>query len=269
MERKGLVAVTLTTSQLPTTSLEGKEPSKLYYGVLGSLVVHDNGRLVTPTAPKAATVLSILLLRANHVVLAESLMEEIWGETPPSSAASTVQTYIYHLRCSLGRETIDTHPRGYSLSLGDTDCDLFEFRSRVRQGRRLLELGRAHDAVTEFRAGLSLWRGHPLDNLPAGSFLQPHISHLEEERRRATQLRVEAEFVAGHHRELIGELKVLVADDPYNEWLHARLIEALSLSGRRRDALAAYQSLRRLLAEDLGLRPTKELRDLETRVLAG
>jgi len=259
--------VALTTSEHQVLLAEREAPSTLYYGVLGSLVVYDNNRIATPTAPKAARVLAILLLRANHLVLASSLIDEIWGERPPPSAASTLQTYIYHLRCALGRNVIETHPRGYSLALGQADFDLFQFRSRVGQGRRLLALGRPHDALAELRAGLSLWRGESLNNLPAGDILQPYIAQLDEERRRATQLRVEAEFVAGYHRELIGELKMLVSDDPYNEWLHARLIEALSLSGRRRDALSAYESLRKLLAEHLGLEPTQELRDLERRVL--
>lgn len=254
------------TSEPRPIPAEAGSPT-LYFGVLGSLVVHADGRVATPTAPKAARVLAILLLRANRLVLAESLMEEIWAETPPPSAASTLQTYIYQLRCALGRDFIATHPRGYSVTVSEDSLDLFQFRARMTEGRRLLEAGRPQEAVAELRSGLSLIRGAPLDNLAAGNVLQPHIAELEEQHRRATQCRLEAEFAAGHHLELIGELKALIFDDPYNEWLHARLIEALSLSGRRRDALSAYESLRKLLSEHLGLQPTQALRDLERQVI--
>jgi DNA-binding SARP family transcriptional activator len=101
----------------------------------------------------------------------------------------------------------------------------------------------------------------------AGRLLELEIQHLEEEHRRAAELTIEAAFAAGRHREVIGDLKQMTAEDPYNEWLHARLIEALTLAGRRREALHVYSTLRTLLAEQLGLDPMRELRDLERYVL--
>jgi DNA-binding SARP family transcriptional activator len=100
-----------------------------------------------------------------------------------------------------------------------------------------------------------------------GRVLEVDIQHLEEERRRAAELLIEAAFAAGRHRDFIGTLKKMVADDPYNEWLHARLMEALTLTGRRREALHFYDGLRRLLADQLGLHPMPELRALERQVL--
>jgi DNA-binding SARP family transcriptional activator len=237
------------------------------YRILGPIEVHDGIRTATPTAPKTASVLAVLLVHPNHLVLTETLMEEIWGEDLPASASTTLQTYIYHLRGALGRDTIATRPGGYVLPVADEDLDLLQFRAKVRHGRRLLDAGHADEALEELRGGLGLWKGQPLSNVRCGRVLELDLQHLEEERRRAAELSVEAAFAAGRHREVIADLRRLIANDPYNEWLHARLIEALTLVGRRRDALQAYTSLRRLLAEQLGLDPMRELRELKRQIL--
>jgi SARP family transcriptional regulator, regulator of embCAB operon len=209
----------------------------------------------------------MLLVHANRLVLTETLMEEIWGENPPASASTTLQTYIYQIRGALGRGTIMTRPGGYSLPVEEAELDLLRFRSKTLQARRLLDLGRPDEALDELRWALSLWKGRPLSNVRCGSVLELDLQHLEEERRRAAEMSVEAAFAAGRHREVIADLRLLIANDPYNEWLHARLIEALTLAGRRRDALQAYTSLRHLLAEHLGLDPMQELRELERQIL--
>jgi DNA-binding SARP family transcriptional activator len=194
-------------------------------------------------------------------------MEEIWGDDPPTSANTTLQTYIYQIRCALGRGTIETRPGGYCFAVEESVVDLLQFRAHVTCGQHLLRLNRPEEALDELYAGLVLWRGRPLSNVQIGSVLELDVQHLEEERRRAAELWVEASFSTGRHREIIGDLKLLTAEDPYNEWLHGRLIEALALSGRRRDALSAYASLRKSLAEHLGLEPMRELQELERKVL--
>lgn len=238
------------------------------YRILGPLEVHeDDTEVTTPTAPKTASVLAMLLLHANRLVLAEALMEEIWCGQPPLSANTTLQTYIYQIRCALGREVIETRPGGYVFPVDESDLDLLVFRSGVDEGQRLLKLGRPDEALVVLSANMTLWRGRPLTNVRVGRMLEADLQHLEEERRRAAELLIEAAFAAGRHRDVIGTLKQMTAEDPYNEWLHARLIEALTLTGRRREALHVYDGLRRLLAEHLGLDPMQELRELERQVL--
>jgi DNA-binding SARP family transcriptional activator len=237
------------------------------YFILGPLEVLRDSEIRTPTAPKTASVLALLLLNAGRLVLTETLMEDIWLDAPPPSAATTLQTYIYQIRCLLGRDVISTRPGGYVFPVDEPDLDLLAFRARFAAGRRLLSAGRALEALDELQAALALWRGSPLTNVRAGRVLELEIQQLEEERRRAAELCVEAAFAAGHHRHVIADLKHMVAEDPYNEWLHARLIEALTVAGRRREALSVYSGLRKLLAEQLGLDPMRELRELERHVL--
>ena len=237
------------------------------YRILGSLEVHDGTRLVTPTAPKTASVMSVLLLHANQLVLTDSLVEEIWNGDPPQSANTTLQTYVYQIRCALGREVVETRPRGYYMPAEEDEHDLLLFRARVARGRQLLDADRPDEALSVLRSALGLWRGMPFSNVRVGPVLELDLPLLEEERRGAAELTIEAAFAAGRHREVIADLKLLITGDPYNEWLHARLIEALTVAGRRREALTAYESLRKMLAEHLGLDPMREVRELERQVL--
>jgi SARP family transcriptional regulator, regulator of embCAB operon len=92
---------------------------------------------------------------------------------------------------------------------------------------------------------------------------------LEENRLGVLEQRIEADMLIGRHRDLVGELKGLVATHPLHEWFYARLIIALHLSGRRVEALGVYQNLRRGLQEELGLDPTTELQQIHRAVLVG
>jgi DNA-binding SARP family transcriptional activator len=240
------------------------------YRILGPLEVgqcEGCAEVAAPTAPKTASVLAMLLLHANRLVLAEALVEEIWGDHPPASANTTLQTYIYQIRCALGRDAIETRPGGYVFPVAESDLDVLVFRAGVDSGQQLLELGLPDEALVTLTANMALWRGRPLTNVRVGRMLETDLLHLEEERRRAAELLIEAAFAAGRHRDIIGTLKRMVGEDPYNEWLHARLIQALTLTGRRREALHVYDGLRRRLAEQMGLDPMLELRELERQLL--
>src|SRR5207249_5603424 len=108
------------------------------------------------------------------------------------------------------------------------------------------------------RRALGLWRGPGLANVRRGSLLEAHAVHLEEQRMRTLELRIQADVELGRYRELIGEMRSLVAVHPLNEWFHGQLIMALSHSGRRGEALQAYQDLRRTLSNQLGVDPQPE-----------
>jgi DNA-binding SARP family transcriptional activator len=240
------------------------------YRVLGPLELEAPDGVddvAAPTAPKTTSVLAMLLLHANRLVLTDALIDEIWGDRPPLSASTTLQTYIYQIRCALGRGCIETRPGGYVFPVGESELDLLVFKAGADEGERLLKLGRPAEALEVLSSTMELWRGRPLTNVRVGQVLEADLQHLEEERRRAAELLIEAAFAAGRHRDHIGTLKKMAAEDPYNEWLHARLIQALTLTGRRREALHVYDGLRRLLADQLGLHPMPELRELERQVL--
>ncbi|MFF4775699.1 AfsR/SARP family transcriptional regulator [Microtetraspora fusca] len=246
----------------------------LEFKVLGALEVLHDGRHCTPTPPKVLRVLAVLLLRANRVVPVETLIEELWGDSPARTAITTTQTYIYQLRKLIGRrstgsteEILVTKWPGYLLRVPEGSLDAEVFDRLLARGRAELDEGRPEQAAETLREALAFWTDSPLANVPQGRILAAYASSLEEQRMRAIELRIRADSQLGRHAELIGELRDLVVEHPFNEWLHGQLISALNQVGRRSDALRAYQSVRSTLHKELGLEPSAQLQRLQHEVL--
>ncbi|MCA2219202.1 AfsR/SARP family transcriptional regulator [Jidongwangia harbinensis] len=247
------------------------------FKILGPLAVTSGGRVCTPTAPRVRTVLALLLLQSGRVVPVSTMIGELWGDQPAKSALTTVQTYIYHLRKLFARERLETperrllisHPNGYELRLPPDALDLDVFGRLVDEGRRELNAGRPDRAAGPLHRALGLWTGPALTNVTTGPLVQMHLLQLEEQRIRALELRIQSDLELGRHRELTGELRLLVGTHPLNEWFHRQLIVVLDRCGRRADALRAYQQVRRLLNDELGIDPSAELQRLHRQVLAG
>jgi DNA-binding SARP family transcriptional activator len=161
-----------------------------------------------------------------------------------------------------------TKAPGYLLRIRRGQLDAGEFTDRVAEGRRLLDAGAVTEAQRELREALNLWTGPPLSNVTLGSRLEAWAVHLEEQRLRALELRIETDIRLGRHRELVCDLRSLVVTHPLHEWFHAQLIWALSASGRRSEALQAYRTLRGILSEQLGLEPSPDVQRLHQDVLA-
>jgi DNA-binding SARP family transcriptional activator len=242
--------------------------------VLGPLEVTDDSKTLTPSAPKLRSLLALLALRHDHVVTRGALMEELWGDDPPISALATLQTYIYQLRRLLagvradGREVLVTKPLGYVVHLGPDDLDLEVFERLVEQGREALEDGSPERAAALLSQALRMSTVSPLSDVDAGPVLSAHVNQLNERKLQAVELRIEADLQLGRHRELISELKALTVEHPFHEYFCARLMVTLERSGRRSEALEAYQNLRRTLVSELGIEPSASLRGLQEALLA-
>ncbi|WP_205718471.1 AfsR/SARP family transcriptional regulator [Actinomadura sp. WMMA1423] len=251
----------------------------LRFKLLGPLeVAGGGGSAFAPTAPRVLNTLALLLVRADRVVPLDTIIEELWGDDPPRSAARTAQTYVYQIRrwltseAAAGRGDEDvllTRPPGYMLRVSPEQLDLSRFDRLLSKGRGMLQDGRSAEAVEPLCDALDLWTGPPMANVELGRVLESHAAALDEHRAHALNLRIEADLRLGRHRELIGELRSLVALKPYDEWYHALLVCSLARSGRRYDALEAFHSARHILAEDLGLSPSPELSEVHAAVLQG
>ncbi|WP_412738691.1 AfsR/SARP family transcriptional regulator [Krasilnikovia sp. MM14-A1259] len=236
----------------------------------------DDGASFAVNASKTSQVLALLLVRCPETVSVDTLISELWGERPPRSAVTTLQTYIYHARRMLSRELpgdqrgiVLTRSPGYGVQVAPDDIDVNLFEKAVRRGRDLLEKGDAEQGVSVLSEGLGLWRGPAFAGLVVGDVLGTHVAHLEELRIQAVGLRIAAERSLGRHLELVPELRALVKAHPLNELFHAHLIEVLYDSGRRAEALEAYQQLRQVLDRELGVEPTREMQRLQRAVLHG
>jgi DNA-binding SARP family transcriptional activator len=238
------------------------------FRMLGPLEVLDADGVVTVGGAKQRALLAVLLLHANETLSADRLMDELWGDELPPTAAKTVQVYISRLRRALGAAgTIATREHGYELRLDPAALDVHRFERGLATGREELAAGRPASAAAALGDALALWRGPPLADLADERFAQREALRLEELRVAALEGLTEAELALGHHAHLIERLERLVAEHPYRERLRAQLMLALYRCDRQADALAAYRDARRVLADELGLEPGERLRELQQAIL--
>ena len=216
---------------------------------------------------KQRALLAVLLLNANHTVSRDRLIDDIWGDEVPDSAAKMVQIHVSQLRKVLPCDMLRTRPSGYSLELEPDALDVHRFERLAAGGRSALADGDLAEASSRLREALALWRGPALAGL-SEPFARAECRRLEELRLAALEDRIEAELALGRHADLVAELEALVAREPLRERLRAHHMLALYRSGRQADALAAYRSAERALREELGIQPSAELRELERRILA-
>ena len=234
------------------------------YRILGPLEVVDGDCLVPLGGPRQRSLLALLLLRANEVVSTDELIDRLWGERPPATAAKVVQVQVWRLRKAIGTEALETRSPGYVLRVGPDELDLARFERLVEEARAA-EPG---SAAEKLREALTLWRGAPLAELAEDASAAAEVARLEELRVVALEECIEAELAVGRHGELVLDLEALAAAHPYRERVRGQLMLALYRSGRQAQALECYQELRRLLDDELGLEPGEPLKQLQKAVLA-
>src|SRR5689334_20276145 len=205
----------------------------------------------------------MLGLHGASVVSAETLLELLWGDDPPRTAAKALQTHISSLRRTLDDGFVLTEGTGWVLTKSDTDASRYKLATKM--GRDAAAAGDSIQAIARFDEALSLWRGVPElpDSHRGGSektrWIESHAALVED--------RADALLATGRAAEIIGELEAAVADAPLRERRWGQLMLALYRAGRQGEALGAYQRARSLLADELGVDPGPELRRLETAII--
>lgn len=235
---------------------------KYTFGLLGELVINCGGAPLPLRAGKLRVLLASLLLDAGRTVSESSLIDHLWDE-PPARARSTLQVYVVRLRQALAPHgpTISRSSSGYRIEVSADQVDLYRFRSLVAS--ECLDL---RTQLGHLREALGLWRGQALADVPSEA-LRPEAARLGEERLSVLERRIEIEIELGGHRELVPELRVLTDRHPTRERFAALLMIALHHAGRSADALEVYRGVYRRFADELGIRPGKELADLQDRIL--
>ena len=218
------------------------------FRLLGPLeVLGDDGVPVQLGGPRPRALLAQLLLRPNEAVSTDRLIDGIWCESPPSSAAGALQVHVHALRKALGADRILTRAPGYLVRVEQGELDLLALRA-VARGE---PASRSTRAVA--RPALS--------DLAFEPFARAEAARLEEARLAALEARLALDLEHGRHAALVGELEGLVAKHPHRERLRSMQMLALYRAGRHADALAAYRDARDAL-DELGLEPSPELRAL-------
>jgi DNA-binding SARP family transcriptional activator/DNA polymerase III delta prime subunit len=253
----------------------GPIKADLWLGVLGPMLITQGGTKIRALAAGQRAVLGLLALNHGSAVCRASIIDLLWGDEPPATAAGIVQTYISRLRSVLDPDRPSTRAHlpasdgaGYRLQASADELDLLEFRGMVDSARQACAVGDTDRARRAYEQALDLWRGEPLADIEALRW-HPAVVGLADE--LATVVLEYADFAAsltgGQHDRVLPHLRVLAAQDPLHEASHARLMIALAGAGRQAEALREYEELRRRLDEQIGVLPGPTVREAYARIL--
>lgn len=237
----------------------------LSIALLGPLEVHRDGRPVNVPAGKSAELLVRLALDAGTAVRADRLVDDVWADDAVRTQRNTLQSKVARLRRALGDTAIATMGDGYALDIDRAQVDALAVIDLAATVAALRSSGDDTAALALARSSLELYRGEAL--VGVGAWADPHRARLDEARLALVEVRAAARVDLGEWSEAIGELEEALVAHPYQEQLWVQLVTALYRSGRQADALAALGRVRAVLADELGLDPGRQLRDLEHRIL--
>jgi len=237
------------------------------YQILGPLEVEDGSRPVTLPQGRQRLLLAVLLANANQVVSRDRLIDALWEDAPPPTAAGSLHNLVSGVRRVVG-DALVTRDGGYVLHVVPGECDAERFAALAERGSAALAAGDAGRADATLREALALWRGPPLGDLAGNRALADEAARLDEARLVALEDRIDADLLLGRHHESLVELQALTAQHPLRERLHGQQMLALYRSGRQAEALTAYRDTRERLVGELGIEPGPALRRLERAVLA-
>jgi DNA-binding SARP family transcriptional activator len=240
--------------------------------LLGPVEVRSARGPVPIGSAKQRALLAFLALQPRRLVTNDALIDGLWGDDPPDGTVKALRFHVSRLRMILrqadGADALLTRPHGYLLAVAEDAVDVACFESAVAGARSARSEGASPDAVSSaLRDALGLWVGPALADVNGEPFVVGERRRLEELRLTTTEDYFAAELAAGRHAETVGDLERIIDRHPMRERFWALLITALYESGRQGDALAAYQRLRRILAEELGIDPSPPLQQLERSVL--
>jgi len=204
------------------------------------------------------------------VVPADQLVETVWDDRPPRSAATTLRNYVMRLRKGLGRagERIETRAGGYLITVGPGEFDADRLVALRDLGVDALRQGAFERATGLLDEALGLWRGPALVDVPSDSVRRVEADRLAEARLDILESKLDSELHLGHHAALFAELRTLTATHPERERFWVQLMTALYRSGRQSEALAVYQQVRQILTKEIGVEPGTELRAVHQRILS-
>ena len=171
------------------------------FAILGPLrVAGPGGDISVPGAKQRAVLAALLLAHRDGVVSAERLIDELWGDDPPATAAKSLQVHVSQLRRLLGDDQpIVTRPTGYAIELAPDALDVEVFERRLDDARRLRAAGDLAGAAAALRAGLELFRGVPLADVELLGRSSAEGARLEGVRLSALEDRVELDLALGEH----------------------------------------------------------------------
>jgi DNA-binding SARP family transcriptional activator len=241
------------------------------FGLLGPLMVADTGgTAITIPQPKQRVIMAALLLRANTTVTGDQLAHAMWQDAAPPNALAAIRLYVARLRRTLGQvgTRLVSRTAGYAVEVhGSGEFDLDELDRLQAESRLAAEAQQWERAARASARALRLWRGTALEDIPSDVLHRSVAERLEESRLQLATARIDAELHLGRDHYVLAELRQLAAGHPLHEHIQAQLMLAYYRCGRQADALGTYQQVRICLADDLGVEPGPELRQLHQHIV--
>ena len=248
-----------------------------------SLRVHDLGPLEVSTRDdqqpvrgrQMATILVLLTTNANRVVPVDTLLDALWGEDASPGSASTLDSHVFRLRKQLEptRSAGQTptvllkQGNGFRLVVSVEQLDSLRYAALVEQAGALNTAGRYDETLRCCGEAAQLWRGDPGGVVADAEWAQPWVARMTELRAQLDERRLDARIRSGDPEGALGEVDAVIRDSPYREHLHALRMVALYRVGRTESALRAFEEIRSILADELGLDPGPELQRLHQQIL--
>lgn len=249
----------------------GAVGSGLQFGILGELQVLDQGRPVVLGPRKQQLVLAVLLCHANRPVSMGALIDTLWEDEPPRTARKNIQVYVCALRNLLGATPalprITRQGGGYALQVTPAELDWLLFEHQVRDSQQLWPREQPAILAQELAEALALWRGPVLGGMRGRPIIDNAAQRLESSLLTAFEDWAEAEVATGGALGAIDRISALARQHPFRERLRMVQMTALSLIGRRTEALGIYDELRRSLTREFGLTPSAALMTLYEALL--
>ncbi|MER5480685.1 BTAD domain-containing putative transcriptional regulator [Streptomyces sp. NPDC002734] len=243
------------------------ENGAVRFRVLGTIqAIRPDGTPVPVGGAKLRTLLTLLALRPGRAVPVSVLVDEVWADDPPADATGALQALVGRLRRLLGPGAVASADGGYLLDARPDDVDLYRFERLTADGLRALADGAPAKAAETLDEALALWRGPALADLPHPG---AEAARWEARRLDARRARLTAALSLGEAAAVLPDLTALCEAYPLDEPLQALRLRALAAAGRPAEALAAYEALRRHLADTLGTDPGPALRATHAALLRG
>ena len=278
-------AVVGTSRRTPSGSIRWTDPQPpemqrappvmVEFRALGPVEAVVAGQLPDLGAPKQRALLALLVSRVGQPVAVDVMLEALWAGHPPPSAMTSLQAYVANLRRVLEPDraprtpatVLRTNAQSYLLDNRVVDVDVHQFGELATAGWQASERGDPQQALSEFEAGLALWRGQAYAEVADATCVVPEVARLEELQLSVVEGRCAALLAVGAHEVAAAELEAFIQVHPLREYGCELLARALYRAGRQADALAVLRTIQKRLAEELGIDPRPALQHLECEIL--
>lgn len=233
--------------------------------LIGAIEAIRDGGVIALPGRRPRALLAMLALSPGRAVPVDTLVRGVWDDDPPEHVRGALQTYVGRLRQLLGENAISTEPSGYALRVPRAAVDLSAFDDAVTAAVALEDESAERTALAEATARC---QGAPFGDPPSEWIARHEVPAWNERYLQAVERRVDLDLAAGRHLDCLAELSTLGERHPLRETLWSRLLVALDRAGRTAEALERYESVRKRLAEELGVDPSPELRAVYSDLLA-